>query len=143
MQSSESYDENDKLNFRSIDVWDTSRGLLMATKSEEWNRFWCTKKSTSYSYNGNGFLIKATDNDAKDNAYQVTELTNDADGNPIELILYGGNGNSYGREFAKYYFDKNKCVTSVTSTDGRVLSIDTITISFINAYEFYNPYKIL
>lgn len=52
------------------------------------------------------------------------------------MSLFDGNGNSFGKETATYLYDKNKVVTSVVSNDGRVLSCDTVKISFTQAGKF-------
>lgn len=142
LQTSEIYDENDKLNFKSINFWDTSRALLLESKIERWDRFGYTKNSKVYSYNKNGFLIEVNEFDANNNSYQKTKLVNDTNGNPIEVVVFDGNGNPYGKEIGQYYYDKNQVVTSVISNDDRIISTDTLTISFKNASKFPSIDKI-
>jgi len=81
-------------------------------------------------------LTGTTDKDANGNVIRQTNLVSNEKGHPIELSLFDGNGSSFGKETATYLYDKNKVVTSVVSNDGRVLSSDTVKISFTQANKF-------
>jgi hypothetical protein len=88
------------------------------------------KRQQFYTYDNNFFLIGTTNKDANGNIIQQANLICNDKGHPIELSLYDGKGNSFGKETATYLYDKNKVVTSVVANDGRVLSSDTRKISF-------------
>lgn len=77
-----------------------------------------------------------TDKDANGNVIRQTNLICNDKGHPIVLLLFDGNVNLFGKEIATYLCEKNKVVKSVVSNDGRVLSTDTIKISFTQASNF-------
>ncbi len=66
----------------------------------------------------------------------TTTIVCNEKGHPVELTTFDGSGHPYGKETALYLYDKNNVVTSVQRNDGKVLSTDTITISFTNAHLF-------
>lgn len=67
---------------------------------------------------------------------RLAEMKNDEKGNPVELLLSDGNGNSFGKEKAEYLHEKNKVITAVISKEGKILSTDTSKISYKNARLF-------
>jgi len=132
----EQYDESGKLEARLTYTNDTTKRLKLRRVFERWTQFGYSKATAFYTYNSNNYLVGTTDKDANENIIQQTNLTVNDKGHPSELVLLDGDGNTFGKETASYLYDKNTVVTSVVSTDGRILSTDTIKISFLKAYMF-------
>jgi hypothetical protein len=134
----ERYDESGTLKARLTYINDTTNRLKLARTFERWNQFGFSKETAFYNYDTNHFLISTTDKDANGNILRQSDLVCNDKGHPIQLSLFDGNGNSFGKEIATYLYDINKVVTSVVSNDGRTLSSDTIKISFKTASLFPN-----
>lgn len=132
----ERYDDNGTLKARLIYTNDTAHRIKLKRVFERWTQFGYTKETAFYSYDTNLILTGTTDKDANGNVIRQTNLVSNEKGHPIELSLFDGNGNSFGKETATYLYDKNKVVTSVVSIDGRVLSSDTVKISFTLTSKF-------
>lgn len=132
----ERYDDNGTLKARLTYTNDTVHRIKLTRIFERWTQFGYSKETAFYTYDTNFFLIATTDKDANGNIIRQTNLICNDKGHPIELSLFDGNGNSFGKETATYLYDKNKVVTSVVSNDGNVLSSDTVKISFIDARNF-------
>jgi hypothetical protein len=132
----ERYDDNGALKARLTYTNDTVHRIKLTRTFERWTQFGYSKETAIYTYDSNFFLVGTTDKDANGSVMRQTNLVCNERGHPIELSLSDGNGNSFGKETATYLYDKNKVVTSVVSNDGRVLSIDTAKISFIEASKF-------
>lgn len=132
----ERYDDNGTLNARLTYTNDTVNRIKLSRVFERWTQFGYSKETAFYTYDTNFFLVSTTDKDANGNVIRQTNLVCNDKGYPIELSLFDGNGNSFGKETATYLYDKNKVVTSVVSNDGRVLSRDTVKISFTAASKF-------
>ncbi|MFN4314806.1 MAG: hypothetical protein ACK4E0_10965 [Chitinophagaceae bacterium] len=132
----ERYDDKGTLKARLTYTNDTVHRIKLARVFERWTQFGYSKETAFYSYDTNFILIGTTDKDANGNIVRQTNLVCNEKGHPIELSLFDGNGNSFGKETATYLYDKNKVVTYVVSNDGRVLSTDTVKISFIQASKF-------
>jgi len=126
----ERYDESGTLKARLTYTNDTTNRLKLTRTFERWNQFGFSKETAFYNYDTNHFLISTTDKDANGNILRQSDLVCNAKGHPIQLSLFDGNGNSFGKEIATYLYDINKVVTAVVSNDGRTLSFDTIKISF-------------
>lgn len=101
---------------------DTVHRIELSRVFERWTQFGYSKETAFYTYDKNFFLIGITDKDADANIIRQTNLICNEKGHPIELSLFDGNGNSFGKETATYLYDKNKVVMSVVSNDDRVLS---------------------
>jgi len=138
----ERYDDNGTLKARLTYTNDTINRLKLTRIFERWNQFGFSKETAFYNYDTNRFLISTTDKDANGNILRQSDLVCNDKGHPIELSLFDGNGNSFGKELAIYLYDINKVVTSVVSNDGRTLSSDTIKISFKSASAFPNDREV-
>jgi hypothetical protein len=132
----ERYDENGNLKARLTYTNDTVNRIKLSRVFERWTPIGYSKETAFYTYDTNFFLIGTTDKDENGNIIRQTNLVCNEKGHPVELSLFDGNGNSFGKETTTYLYDKNKVVTSVVSNDGRVLSNDTIKISFKEASKF-------
>ena len=135
----ERYDNNGSLTARLTYTNDTINRIKLSRVFERWTHLGYSKTTAFYHYDKNFFLIGVTDKNANGDVIQQTNLICNDNGHPIELSLYDGNGNSYDKETAKYLYDKNKAITSVVANDGRILSVDTMKISFTAASKF--PYE--
>ena len=138
----ERYDNNGTLKARLTYTNDTVHRIKLTRIFERWTQFGYSKETAFYTYDTNFFLTGTTDKDANGNVIRQTNLVCNEKGHPIELSLFDGNGNSFGKETATYLYDKNKVVTSVVSNDGRVLSSDTVKISFTQASKFASANEI-
>jgi len=132
----ERYDNNSTLKARLTYTNDTVHRIKLTRTFERWTQFGYSKETAFYTYDTNFFLVGTTDKDENGNVIRQTNLICNDKGHPTELSLFDGNGNSFGKETATYLYDKNKVVTSVVNNDGKVLSSDTIKISFIAANKF-------
>lgn len=137
----ERYDDNGTLKARLTYTNDTLNRLKLTRTFERWNQFGLSKETAFYNYDTNHFLISTTDKNANGNILRQSDLICNDKGHPIQLSLFDGNGNFFGKEIAKYLYNINKAVTSVISNEGKVLSSDTIMISFITASLFPNDKK--
>lgn len=126
----ERFDETGKLNARLSYENDTINKLKLSRTFERWNQLGYSKEIAVYSYDKNNILIRTIDKDAKGNILYISNLVNNEQGDPVELFLFDGRGNSYGKETAKYYYDRNEVETSVVSNDGKILSSDTMKIRY-------------
>lgn len=134
----ERYDEDGTLKARLTYTNDTTNRLKLTRTFERWNQSGFSKETAFYNYDSNHFLISTIDKDANGNILRQSDLVCNDKGDPIQLALFDGNGNSFGKEIATYLYDINKVVTSVVSNDGKTLSSDTIKISFKTACLFPN-----
>ncbi len=134
----ERYDEGGTLKARLTYTNDTTNRLKQTRTFERWNQFDFSKETAFYNYDTNHFLISTIDKDARGNILRQSDLVCNDKGHPLQLALFDGNGNSFGKEIATYLYSINKVVTSVVSNDGRTLSSDTIKISFKTANLFPN-----
>lgn len=132
----EQFDESGKLKAKLIYTNDTANKLKLTRVFERWTNLGYSKETAFYTYDSNHNLKVITDKDANGNIIRQTNLVVNEKGHPIELALFDGNGNSFGKENASYLYDKNKVITSVVANDGRILSADTIKISFLKASIF-------
>jgi len=138
----ERYENNGSLNAKLSYTNDTINRINLSRAIERWTRSGYSKNTAFYHYDENFFLTSITDKNANGDVTSQTNLICNDKGHPIELSLYDGVGNSFGKETAVYLYDKNKVVTSVISNDGRVLSCDTIKISFVEASKFPNDNEV-
>jgi len=127
------YDDDGKLTAKLRYINDTTKRLKLQRIFERWARTGYSKETAVYTYDEHNFLIRVTDLNANGNTINVSQLVNNAKGNPTELRLYAGNGGAYGVEKAEYYYDENMVVTSVYSNDGGKLSTDTLAIDYSKA----------
>ena len=132
----ERYDENGERTARLIYSNDTVNRLTLSRSFERWSKFGYSKETAYYEYDTNNFLVSMTDKNANDQITFVSKVLCNAKGDPIELLLFDGNGNPYGKEIATYYYDKNLVTTSVISNIGQTLSNSTRKINYEKAYLF-------
>jgi hypothetical protein len=138
----ERYDEKGVMSARLTYTNDTVHRVTQSRTIERWTAFGYTKEIAFYTYDTRVFLVAITDKDANGDIIRQTNIVCNDKGHPVELSLFDGNGNSYGKETASYLYDKNRVVTAVLSTDGKVLSGDTIKISFTDASKFPGPHEV-
>ena len=132
----ERFDENGNLEAKLTYTNDTANRLKLTRIFERWTKLGYSKETAFYTYDSNHNLTGLTDKDPNGNIILQTNLVINEKGHPIELALFDGNGNSFGKENASYLYDKNRAITSVIANDGRVLSTDTIKISFLKTSTF-------
>lgn len=134
--SEERFDENGKLKARLNYINDTVHRLILSDTFERWSQFGQFKEITFFTYDANDFLKQISTQDENGVTLRLAEMKNDEKGNPVELLLSDGNGNSFGKEKAEYLYEKNKVITTVISKEGKILSTDTSKISYKNARLF-------
>jgi hypothetical protein len=132
----ERFDGNGNLEAKLTYTNDTANRLKLTRIFERWTQLGYSKETAFYTYDSNHNLTGLTDKDPDSNIIRQTNLVINEKGHPIELSLFDGNGNSFGKENASYIYDKNRAITSVIANDGSVLSTDTIKISFLKASTF-------
>jgi hypothetical protein len=124
----ERFRQDGKLEARLSYTYDSSGLHTLTRKFERWTNFGYTSETAFYDYDNNWNLVKVTDKTDKGKKIQETILTNNENGNPIQLELFDGNGNAYGIELATYDYPANKAFTEVQDGQGKSLSRDTLTI---------------
>ena len=134
--SEERFDSDGNFEARLNYVNDTARKIVLSRVLERWTAVGLSRETAYYQYDQQFFLTGIAEKDKLGNLFQVTRMECNKNGHPVELMLFDGKGNLYGREIATYLYDRNQVVNSVISGDGRKLSIDTMKISFKNAYKF-------
>jgi hypothetical protein len=132
----ERFDESGNLKAKLTYINDTANKLKLTRIFERWTQLGYSKETAFYTYDSNHNLTGITDKDANGSILRLVNLAVNEKGHPIELALFDGNGNSFGKENASYLYDKNRVITSVVANDGRILSTDTIKISFLKAFMF-------
>ena len=132
----ERFDESGKLKAKLTYTNDTVNKLKLTRIFERWTQIGYSNETAFYIYDNNHKLTGIIDKDANGNILRQTNLVVNEKGHPIELALFDGNDNPFGKEKAFYLYDKNRVITSVVANDGRVLSMDTIKISFLKAFMF-------
>ena len=138
----ERYDETGTLKAKLTYTNDSINRLKLTRTFERWTNLGYTKETAFYSYDSTRSLIRSTDKDASGRTMRLAEIVCNDRGLPIELSLFDGHGNSFGKETATYLYDRNRVVTAVVSTDGKIISTDTIKISFTTGSLFPNEKEI-
>jgi len=138
----ERYDENGERTARLININDTVNRLKLCRRFERWNSSGHSKETTDYAYDTNNFLVSMTDKNANGQITFISKVLCNTKGNPIELLLFDGSGNSYGKEIATYFYDKNQVTTSVIASEGKTLSNSTRKINYEKAYLFPNDLEV-
>ena len=138
----ERYDETGNLKARLIYTNDTTNRLKLNRTFVRWNSFGQSKEIAYYNYDTNKFLVSMTDKNSNDQVKFVSKVLCNTKGDPIELLLFDGNGNPYGKEIATYFYDKNQVITSVVSNDGKTLSNSTNKINYKTAHLFHNDSEV-
>lgn len=134
--SEERFDDDGNVEARLTYVNDTVNKIILSRVFERWTVVGINRETAYYQYDQHFFLTGITEKDKMENLYQVTKMECNMNGHPIELMLFDGKGNLYGKEIATYLYDRNQVVSTVISGDGRKLSTDTMKISFKNANKF-------
>ena len=124
------FDESGTVTTRLSFTNDTAKHLIKAMVLERWNSFGNSNEKKIYTYDANNFLIRTEDETINGKTFNRSEIKNNAKGDPIEIAGFDGDGNSFGKEIAIYFYDQNKVQTSVISSLGKIISVDTIKISF-------------
>jgi len=138
----ERYDEKGMISARLTYTNDTVHRVTLSRTIERWTAFGYTKETAFYTYDTRVFLVAITEKDANGNIIRQTDIVCNDKGHPVELSLFDGNGYSFGKETASYFYDKNRVATAVLSTSRKVLSSDTIKISFTYASKFPGPNEV-
>jgi YD repeat-containing protein len=130
-------DEIGNLQTQLTYVIDTINRRKLSRTIERWYGWSGYSKETAYfSYDDHNFLVRWTDVDANGKTRYVSFILCNTNGDPIEILLFDGNGNSYGKETAIYDYNRNEVITNVLSNKSIVLSKVTTTIDFSKAYLF-------
>ena len=120
--------------------YDTARRVLLETRiSESEPEFPVRKVRTEYYYHNSRSPVLICYFDSANNVLSEVMLTNNSLGLPEELRLYEPVGNMMGVEKATYLPEENKAVVAVQNAAGRILSKDTMKISFRDAHRFSDP----
>jgi len=130
-------DEMGNLNTKLTYAIDTISGHKLSRTLERlysWGEY--SKVTAYFSYDENNLLVKWTDVDDDGKIKFVSSISYNMDGDPIEISLIDGNGNSYGKETAVYSYNRNEVITKVFSDKNIELSKNTSTINFSKAYLF-------
>jgi hypothetical protein len=134
--SEERFDSDGNVEARLNYANDTVHKIILSRVFERWTAVGITRETAYYHYDEHFFLTGITEKDELGNLFQVTRMECNKNGHPVELMLFDGKGNLYGKEIATYLYDRNEVINSVISGDGRNLSMDTLKISFKNANKF-------
>jgi hypothetical protein len=138
----ERYDEQDILTAKLTYINDTVKNLKLSRTFEMWPKYGHRLETAFYSYDEHNFLTSSVDKNETGKIIDVTKIVNNEMGDPIELALFDGDNNSFGKEIAKYDYDKNEVVISIYNNDGSKLSSDTSKIHFNhNDGSSYNQYN--
>lgn len=89
-----------------------------------------SKQTAYYSYNNSNFLTGMTEKDEMGRVITQSNVVCDSNGHPVELALFDGKRNPYGKEVATYLYDSNMVISSVIGNNGATISTDTGKISF-------------
>lgn len=125
------FDKNGELESRLTKTFDSTELRSLTRKLERWHPVMGHSFNTAhYNYDENGHLIKIQDKNQDDILYQETTITNNENGDPIELVVRTSNSDQYGKEIATYDYLNNKAVTKVLGNNGEIISESSITIDF-------------
>ncbi len=125
------FDKNGELESRLTKTFDSSDLRSLTRKLERWHPvLGYSFKTAYYTYDENGHLTKVQDKDQDDILYQETTITNNENGDPIELVVRTSNSDQYGKEVAIYDYPNNRVITKVLGNNGAVISESSITIDF-------------
>ena len=130
----ERYDGGGTLTTRLRYTNDTGRRVTLSRIMERWTSIGHMEEMALYKYDSAGFLVGITDQDGYGKTLDTYTVVNNDKGYPVELTGFGPDGRVLGRETGAYRYDVNKVVTQVFSGDGRLVSTDTLKISFKDAY---------
>lgn len=130
------FDDTNGLKARFVYNNDTVNRIKLSRTYEKWTQFGYSKETAVYTYDKNLFLHGITEKDLNGNIIRQTNLICNDIGHPIELSLFDGNGNTYGKETATYFYNRNQYITCVTSKNSKVICSDTLKINFAEANKF-------
>ncbi len=125
----ERFGQDGKLEARLTYTYDSSGLHSLTRKFERWTNLGYRSETAFYEYDNNWYLVKVTDKTDTGKKIQETILTNNEKGNPTQLELLDGNGNTYGIELATYDYTANRAYTEIKNSRGNSLSRDTLTIN--------------
>ena len=94
----ERYDEKGMISARLTYTNDTVHRVTLSRTIERWTTIGYMKETAIYTYNAQFFLVAITDKDANGDIIRQTDIVCNDKGHPVELSLFDGNGNSYGKE---------------------------------------------
>lgn len=130
------YDENGTLTERYTCLYDSTGFKKLGRKLERWHRFLgYTFDISKNEYDTNGFLISTTDKNQNNQISMVTEYLNDERGNPIEINVLDGNGNSFGVTKITYDYSNNLVMSKVYDHNGNLQSENTSKINYEDALD--------
>jgi hypothetical protein len=120
--------------------YDTVKRVILESRLQEINaRFPTGRVVTKYQYDSSRSPILIQYLDASGTVLSKAVLRNHDIGLPAQLDLYGPVNNLIGFETASYIVNENKAIVTVGNREGKLLSSDTVKISFKNAYKFQDP----
>lgn len=125
----ERFDKNGMLSERLTYDNDTINKLKLGRTFERWlGNGTVTIDTIYFYYNKKGFLVGTIDKDKFGDITRYSKVVCNEMGDPIEIALFAGNGNPYGKETAEYFYERNRVVTTVIGPHKNVLAIDSSTI---------------
>lgn len=137
--SYEFYGDNDSLFARVTYVNDTVNRTKLSRVLEVWARNGLHQETSIYTYKASNILEGTTDLDANGNVIRRTKIICNDKGHPIELSLLDGNGKLFNKERATYFYNTNKVLRTVETSDGIILnSEDSSKISLKYQSNFPN-----
>ncbi|MDH5380823.1 MAG: hypothetical protein OEW75_08225 [Cyclobacteriaceae bacterium] len=139
----ERYNENGKLKKKLTFEFDSTGLNSLWRKVERWHQIMGYSSETAYYfYDTNGFFIRIQDKNQNGIIFRETQITNNKNGDPIELIVKEGDGVQFGKEIAEYDYPNNTVITRVIDNDGNVISESSGTkdLSIKSETNKYNQY---
>lgn len=131
------FDENNNLTARLIYVNDTTKHIILSIQLEQRGVTIHSISTSYFKYDTNDFLV-GIEEKKNERTVRNTTIKNNDKGNPVELSVQEANGATNGKEYAIYNYSKNQAIISVANYYGKIISNDTITVSFKNAFKFKN-----
>lgn len=125
------FDRNGKLESRLTKTYDATQQQSLTREFERWHHIMGYQYEVAhYSYDDNGFLINVEDKNQNNITFRTTSITNNENGDPIELTVRNSNAGQFGKEIATYDYENNKALTHVLDYTGEVISESSMTIDF-------------
>ena len=124
------YDENGNLKQRLTRIYDSTGIRSLARKFENWHPLLGHFYETAYhNYDERGFLNCVIEKDQNGRIIRQTNIINNENGHPIELTVLVEN-QIYGKETAKYDYEKNEVTIKYFNRNGELLNSETSKIEF-------------
>lgn len=125
----ERFEKNGVISERITYDNDTVNRLKLGRTFERWLANGTVTIDTIYFYyDKRGFLVGTIDKDKFGDITRYSKVICNEKGDPVEIALFAGNGNPYGKETAEYFYDRNTVVTTVTGPHRNIISMDSFTI---------------